>query len=255
MFLLRWLSILGASDRPGHEDDHSKEEEKVGKGRDTKYQVAAEADRCTNGAVNGGKGKAQGIEFLQAADEAYQNNDHMEVIRCLESAAECGNRDAKFELGTMILGTDFQKAYRLFLEAAQDGDAKAAHNLGVMFRDGMDIKQDDERAFYWFERGAQLGSARSMNSLGKRYENGQGVARDLKRAHELYTEADQQGDPDAGFNLATMYILGLGVKQDESNGIHWLQRSASHGNRIAAEALRDPTKYICDYVASHLQVR
>lgn len=201
------------------------------------------------------KEKAKGEELFQAALKAEREHDYPSAIRHLESASEYGNRDAKVELGTIALKTDPQKAYRLFLEAAHDGDAKAAHNLGVMFRDGIGVKQDDLDACHWFEHGARLGSARSQNSLGMRYQNGQSVARDLKKAHELFTEAARQGDADAEFNLATMYILGLGVARNESTAIHWLQCSAVHGNRIAEEALRDPTSYVCDYVASHLRLK
>ncbi len=205
---------------------------------------------------SGNKAKGHGEEFLQAADEAYQNHDYPSVIRCLESAAECGNCDAKRELGAIALRTDPQKAYRLFVEAAQGDNFKAAYDLGVMFRDGTGVEQDDAEAFRWFELGARLGSVRSKNSLGMRYQNGQGVARDLKKAHELFIEADRQGDPDAGFNLATMYTVGLGVKPDERTAIRWLQRSASHGNQNSAEALRDnPTKYLGDYFVSHMRLR
>jgi len=141
-------------------------------------------------------------------------------------------------------------------DAAQSGDAKAAFYLGVMFRDGKGVEQDDTEAFKWFELGTRLGSASSQNSLGMRYQNGQGVDRDLRKAQELFIKADQQGDTDAGFNLATMYIFGLGVEQDDHTAIHWLERAASLGNQKAVEALRDnPTKYVRDYVGSHLRRR
>ena len=173
--------------------------------------------------------------------------DPIQSIGWMYSAAKAGFAGAAQQLSTMKTEV---------LEAAKDGDANAACILGIMFRDGIGVQQDDAEAFKWFELGARLGSASSQNSLGLRYENGQGVARDLKKAQELFIEADRQGDADAGFNLATMYILGLGVERDERTAIHWLERAASHGNQNAVEALRDnPTKYVCNYVGSHLRVR
>ena len=55
--------------------------------------------------------------------------------------------------------------HRQLLHTAEQGDAEAQYNLGVMYREGMGVTEDDVQAIYWFtkaaEQGHDLGSKQS----------------------------------------------------------------------------------------------
>ena len=49
---------------------------------------------------------------------------------------------------------DYETAYKLILPLAEQGDADAQHNLGVMYKKGQGVLQDYEEAIMWYRLGA-----------------------------------------------------------------------------------------------------
>src|SRR5712691_4348728 len=58
---------------------------------------------------------------------------------------------------------------------------------------------------------AEEGEAKAQFNLGVMYDNGQGVPQDYNEAAKWYTKAAEQGFPAAEYNLAGMYEDGRGV--------------------------------------------
>lgn len=90
---------------------------------------------------------------------------------------------------------DFTTAHRLWLKAAEQGDARAQNNLGLMYKYGDGAPQDYAKAIYWCRKAAQQGYAEAQSDLGMMYENGDGVAKNLTLAYALATLAAANGDP------------------------------------------------------------
>ena len=61
---------------------------------------------------------------------------------------------------------------------------------------------------------AEEGNAAAQNNLGLMYHNGWGVPQDYKEAARLYRLAAEQGDAKAQGNLGVMYELGNGIKKE-----------------------------------------
>ncbi len=59
---------------------------------------------------------------------------------------------------------DYATALKEWRPLAEQGDAAAQYNLGVMYREGQDVPQDDVRAHMWFNLSAAHGmeSARTL---------------------------------------------------------------------------------------------
>jgi TPR repeat protein len=55
---------------------------------------------------------------------------------------------------------------------AEQGDANAQNNLGVLYYNGEGVPQDYVQARQWFEKAAVQGDANAQNSLGLLYHNG-----------------------------------------------------------------------------------
>ena len=66
---------------------------------------------------------------------------------------------------------------------AEQGDALAQYNLGVMYLNGEGVPQDDVEAVRWYRLAAEQGNAKAMSNLGVMYVDGRGVVQDYVQAH------------------------------------------------------------------------
>ncbi|OHC73611.1 MAG: hypothetical protein A3G18_00815 [Rhodospirillales bacterium RIFCSPLOWO2_12_FULL_58_28] len=98
---------------------------------------------------------------------------------------------------------DYETALRLYRPLADQGDAKARFNLGLM------------------------------------YVNGRGVAQDYAEAVKWYRKAADQGHADARLNLELMYATGRGVPPDDAEAAEWRRRAADRDNAVARFILGD----------------
>ena len=68
--------------------------------------------------------------------------------------------------------TDFEVTKLL----AEQGEAFAQYNLGVMYENGVGVPENVADAVKWYRLAAEQGRARAQNNLGVMYENGEGVS-------------------------------------------------------------------------------
>ena len=92
---------------------------------------------------------------------------------------------------------DLARARRLYLAAAEQGNAKAMHNLAVLYAEGIDGKPDYATAVTWFRKAAQHGVADSQYNLGILYARGIGVRQDLSEAYKWFALAAARGDKES----------------------------------------------------------
>jgi TPR repeat protein len=128
---------------------------------------------------------------------------------------------------------DYAKALRLIRPLANDGDAAAQFNLGLMYLAGHGVQQDDSAAALWFRKATEQGYAPAQSNLGTMYLYGRGVAQDDTEAVLWFRKAADQGDAIAEFLLGNQYANGKGVPQDYSEAMIWFQRAAEHGHAVA----------------------
>jgi len=84
---------------------------------------------------------------------------------------------------------DYKTALRVWLAAAEAGDADAQNNVGEIFERGLGTEPNYEAAALWFERAAQQGHKGAQFNLGTLYEAGNGVAQDRVQALNWYRKA------------------------------------------------------------------
>jgi TPR repeat protein len=85
-----------------------------------------------------------------------------------------------------------------YRRAAEQGDASAQNNLGIMYANGQGVPQDDELAVHWYRLAAEQGHALAQYNLGGMYNSGRGVARDTVRSYMWMLLAADAGDSSAG---------------------------------------------------------
>jgi hypothetical protein len=134
-----------------------------------------------------------------AFDDSMEEPDEVKQYRL---AAEEGNADAQFNLGLCyrrgegVEQNDIE-AFRLFQLAAEEGGALAQCNLGSSYYLGQGVEKNEDEAVRWFELAAEQGLAHAQHNLGFCYSTGVGVRRDLEKAANLFQLAAKQGHPGA----------------------------------------------------------
>ncbi|HFA1159078.1 TPA: sel1 repeat family protein [Neisseria gonorrhoeae] len=84
--------------------------------------------------------------------------------------------------------------FRENLQAAEQGNAAAQFNLGVMYENGQGVRQDYIQAVQWYRKASEQGDAQAQYNLGLMYYDGRGVRQDLALAQQWLGKACQNGD-------------------------------------------------------------
>ena len=88
---------------------------------------------------------------------------------------------------------DFAIALREFTPLAEQGDADAQSNLGLMYRRGQGVPQDYKTAVKWYRLAAEQGNALAQTNLGTMFFLGEGVIQDNVYAHMWWNIAASFG--------------------------------------------------------------
>ncbi len=202
------------------------------------YRPALALDLCAN---------RQELNAKEAFDCGLSNymvlgpeRDAAAAARWFGLAAENGDPRAANNLGQMYLAGDgvpkSQKdGLKWLLAAANGGYSKAMYSLGRHYED-----RNLAEAANWYDKASEQGHARAQNILGNMLRFGYGVPTDAQRAAELYRSAAENGNATAAYNLASMYIHGDGVTEDLREAYKWLFIAGARSDRslrlIALEA-------------------
>ena len=165
-------------------------------------------------------------------------------------------------LSVSAMAADFSQNQRL----ANQGNAAAQYNLGVMYYKGDGIPQNQSKAIEWFQRAAaqghikaesnlkvmstnaaveilrkaaNQGDQRAQYSLGLIYQTGESVHQDSAKAIDWYTKAANQGNAEAQAMLGGMYYEGEGVPQNVTIAKEWFSKSCDNGDQNGCDAYRE----------------
>ena len=133
---------------------------------------------------------------------------------------------------------DYAEAARWYRKAADQGNADAQSDIGVLYQNGWGVARDYAEAMRWYRKAADQGTAFAQNKIGFQYQMGQGVAQDYSEAIRWYRKAADQGDAVAQNNIGCLYTNGQGVPKDYGEAMSWLRKAADQGN-IFAQAISD----------------
>lgn len=111
--------------------------------------------------------------------------------------------------------------------------AMSYYNIGLVY----DKRGYYDKALGYYELAAELGHALAQNQLGVKYRLGQGVEQNDEKAFELYLKAADGGNAVAQSNLGWMYAHGCGTKQDFEMAIKWYCKSTGQGYKEAYNEL------------------
>ena len=130
---------------------------------------------------------------------------------------------------------DFATALKEWQPLAEQGNASAQYNLGLMYSNGDGVLKNNSEAFKWYRLSAEQGNASAQNNLGFMYNRGNGVLKDTSEAAKWYRLSAEQGIASAQNNLGIIYANGEGVLQDNITSHMWYNIASANGNVEAGE--------------------
>ncbi len=145
-----------------------------------------------------------------------------------------GTRDAQtaFESG------EYDRAYKLWLEEAKEGDPQAQYGVGYLSMKGKGTRRDPTAAVRWYERAAQQGHGDAMYALGLAMRNGEGVRRDYVGAAGWFRQAAMvANNREAQYQLGLMYFNGEGVPLSFAQAVRHFRAAADRGHAGAEYVL------------------
>jgi hypothetical protein len=133
---------------------------------------------------------------------------------------------------------DYAAALREWQPLAEQGDALAQYQVGMLYHKGRGVPQDDAQARKWYAKSAAQGQAKAQFSLGTLYFNGEGGPKDYQQALRWFRLGANQGHALAQTKLGIMYDDGEGVPKDKVQAYMWISLAATNGDK-SAPILRD----------------
>ena len=110
-----------------------------------------------------------------------------------------------------LMSGNYDESFPVIRKMAEEGNVRALHDLGWVYRQGIGVKQDYAQALNWFTKAA---------------------------------EADEAPDSySASYYVGEIYYKGLGtVKTDREKAIKWLKRAKENGVKEAEQYLKEVAK-------------
>ncbi|ACP20940.1 hypothetical protein Aasi_1627 [Candidatus Amoebophilus asiaticus 5a2] len=156
---------------------------------------------------------------------------------------------------------DYQEAYEIFKEVAEQGYAKAQHKIGIMYMDGEYVEKDATIALGYLKKASEQGDKYAKESLWllkytlkeEKIRKNRAIAehnyklgmqfyyddqeKDEAKAAECFTIAAKKGHNKAQYELGLLFFKGEGVSKNNQKAMKWLRRASKQGNREAKEKL------------------
>ena len=166
--------------------------------------------------------------------KAYDKGDYKTALQEWRPLAEQGNAKAQHNMGLMYangqgIPKNDRQAVSWYRKAAEQGLAEAQNNLGLMYANGHGVSKSNRRAISWYRKAAEQGLALAQNHMGLMYANGWGIRKDYRQAVSWYRKAAEQELALSQCNLGVMYFNGWGVPQDYNQAVSWYRKAAEQG--------------------------
>ena len=112
--------------------------------------------------------------------------------------AACTSKGPGFDDGVAAMKAgEHEKAYGIFKALADQGNARAENELGLMNENGEGIPLNYPEAMTWYRKAAEGGYPLAQCNLGVMCYKGEGTPRDVVQAYTWFDLAALQGEPHA----------------------------------------------------------
>ncbi len=178
--------------------------------------------------------------FYLKGDE-YTKKDPEKAIEYLKPCAKKGFDKAQLLLGRLYSFENTEeadkKAFDLIKKAAEQKNAIAMADLGIMFKYGRGCKLSFNKARKWFKKSVKLGNDKAAYSLGYLYLKGLGnVAQDYEEATKWFKKSDYSM---AKYWLGVCYYKGYGVTKNIPKANELLETNFKTTNMLPVTLVKE----------------
>ena len=113
-----------------------------------------------------------------------------------------------------FMNGEYEKAARMFLDLARDGDTEAAFNYGYCLMHGYGVSRNEKEARSFFSFALELDGGFAAYNLASLYLSGLGGAKNFRKAVDLMKTAASKGCIEAQLYLGMVYTLGVVIDPD-----------------------------------------
>ena len=158
------------------------------------------------------------------------------IVVSLQLAAPRLAAGDTYESGIAALdaGRYDEALFHISLLAAND-DPRAQYTMGVMYRQGLGVAQDDREALLWYLAAAEAGHMLGQYAAGLAFDRGIGADRDVGNALHYLREAALQGHAAAPVQIGAIHYLGTDIDVDHVRAYFWWQIAADRNAPGAAQ--------------------
>ncbi len=110
-----------------------------------------------------------------------------------------------------------EKKFEWTKKAAEKGDTESQYHLGLMYKTGDGVLQDDAQALEWYIKAAEKKHAGAMLQMGSYYY----YSNEYEKGLHWLQQAAEQDVADANIFLGKMYKGGKGVKKDFDQALNY----------------------------------
>lgn len=166
-------------------------------------------------------------EDYKAGQRAYNEGDFITAMSQLKRAADEGFAPAQALLAYILDKSEFdEEAVTYYRKAAEQGNADGEFGLGSMYASGEGIKKDPAEALKWITLAAEKGHTGAVKALAHAYLFGtlglDEKARNDEKATRWIKLAAENGDIDSIEGLAKAYRSGsFGLTADPKQAQEW----------------------------------
>jgi uncharacterized protein len=226
-------------------------------------------------AMNSGEAVSEAMHAVYIATDATALNA---AIAAVQKMVDAGDAEAAFRLGRYYHleseEPDYALALKYYRIAFDENHAWATNNLGLLYRDGLGVAQNERQAYEYFQRAARQNNPWAYVNLADMtfseraapadvragitwlekgaahhctlclideaaiYHSGAyGVHSDPGKTAALLRTAAALGDSQAALILAELYIVGDGVPQSSARSLQILKTLSDHGYADATNLL------------------
>ncbi|MCC6919216.1 MAG: sel1 repeat family protein [Alphaproteobacteria bacterium] len=120
-----------------------------------------------------------------------------------------------------FLNGRYEEAIAIWLPLANDGDASAQFNIGVMYANGLGVDRDMSVAMSWWGNAARQLHVRAAHNLalamlaGEPISHGERTKPDFTAILRYLKIGADAGYPNSEYTMGKLYADGVGVEKDE----------------------------------------
>lgn len=130
---------------------------------------------------------------------------------------------------------EYEKAYKLYMVDAKNGDSTAQNALSYLYFNGYGVEKNTQEGMLWLKKSAHNMNARAQYDLAMMYLSGHNTEIDKELALTWLDSAADLGDINAQYNLALMYYQGDSIDQNVTKSAELLESAALKGHKGAIQ--------------------